>query len=107
MSGLYDLKPARLSARSNYVKFDDEMENALSSTRHVDLLSAPIIVSHGTSETPEFQRQARDFVAAVHASGKQVELVVGPNFNHFEMCESLGNPYGPNGLAARKLMNMS
>ena len=106
MSGLYDLKPARLSARSNYVKFDDDMENALSSIRHLDKLSAPIIVSHGTSETPEFQRQSRDFVTAVHALGKQVELVVAPNFNHFEMCESLGNPYGPNGLAALKLMKL-
>jgi arylformamidase len=29
-SGMYDLKPVRLSARSAYVKFTDEMEQALS-----------------------------------------------------------------------------
>jgi arylformamidase len=104
MSGLYDMKPARLSKRSSYVKFTDEMEQAMSSLRHLDKLRAPIIVTYGTNETPEFQRQSRDFAAAVKAVGKPVELIEAPNFNHFEMCESLGNPFGPNGRAALKLM---
>jgi arylformamidase len=107
MSGMYDLKPARLSARSSYVKFDDDMEQRLSSIRHIDLLRAPVTVTYGTFETPDFQRQSRDFVAAVKAAGKPVELLEAPNFNHFEMCESLGNPYGPNGLAALKLMKLA
>jgi len=107
MSGMYDLKPARLSARSSYVKFDDDMEQALSSIRHIERLRAPIMVTYGTFETPEFQRQSRDFAAAVKAAGKPVELVEAPDFNHFEMCESLGNPYGPNGLAALKLMKLA
>jgi len=104
MSGLYDMKPARLSKRSSYVKFTDEMEQAMSSLRHIEKLRAPIIVTYGTNETPEFQRQSRDFAAAVKAAGKPVELIEAPNFNHFEMCESLGNPFGPNGRAALKLM---
>jgi len=108
MSGIYDLKPARLSAtRSAYIKFDDDMEQSLSSIRHIGMLRAPITVTYGTNETPEFQRQSRDFAAAVKAAGKPVELVEAPNFNHFEMCESLGNPYGPNGLAALKLMKLA
>ena len=107
MSGMYDMKPARLSKRSSYVKFTDEMEQAMSSQRQIDKLRAPIIVTYGTNETPEFQRQNRDFAAAVKAPGKPVELIEAPNFNHFEMCESLGNPYGPNGRAALKLMKLS
>jgi len=107
MSGMYDLKPARLSARSSYVKFDDDMEQGLSSIRHIERLRAPITVTYGTFETPDFQRQSRDFSAAVKAAGKPVELVEAPDFNHFEMCESLGNPYGPNGLAALKLMKLA
>jgi arylformamidase len=107
MSGMYDLKPARLSARSNYVKFDDDMEQRLSSIRHIDLLRCPITVTYGSFETPDFQRQSRDFAAAVKAAGKPVELLEAANFNHFEMCESLGNPYGPNGLAALKLMRLA
>jgi arylformamidase len=107
MSGMYDMKPARLSKRSSYVKFTDEMEQAMSSQRQIDKLRAPIIVTYGTNETPEFQRQNRDFAAAVKAAGKPVELIEAPNFNHFAMCESLGNPYGPNGRAALKLMKLS
>jgi arylformamidase len=107
MSGIYDLKPARLSARSKYIKFDDDMEQSLSSVRHLDLLRAPITVTYGTFETPDFQRQSRDFAAAVKAAGKPVELVEAADFNHFEMCESFGNPYGPNGLAALKLMKLA
>ena len=106
-SGIYDLKPARLSARSSYVKFDNDMEQRLSSIRYIELLRAPITVTYGTFETPEFQRQSRDFAAAVKAAGKPVELLEAPDFNHFEMCESFGNPYGPNGLAALKLMKLA
>ena len=57
MSGMYDMKPVRLSKRSSYVRFDDDMEQAMSSQRQLDLLRAPIIVTYGSEETPEFQRQ--------------------------------------------------
>ena len=107
MSGMYDMKPVRLSKRSTYVKFDDDMEDRMSSLRHLDQLRAPIVVTYGANETPEFQRQNRDFAAAVKGAGKQVELIGAPDYNHFEMCESLGNPYGPNGRAALALMKLS
>jgi len=107
MSGMYDLKAVRLSKRSSYVKFDDDMENKMSAQRHLDMLRAPIIVTYGTNETPEFQRQNRDFAAAVKAAGKPVELIQAANYNHFEMNESLANPYGPNGRAALTLMKLS
>ena len=48
-SGMYDLKPVRLSKRSKYVKFTDEMEQALSAQRHLDKLHAPAHVVYGTS----------------------------------------------------------
>ena len=107
MSGMYDMRPVRLSKRSSYVKFTDAMEQVMSSQRQIDQLRAPIIVTYGTNETPEFQRQSRDFAAAVKAAGKPVELIEAPNYNHFEMCETLGNPYGPNGRAALKLMKVA
>ena len=107
MSGMYDLKPVRLSKRSEYVKFTDEIEQALSSQRHLDKLNAPVTVAYGTQETPEFQRQNRDFAAAVKAAGKPVELLVGEGLNHFEMQETMGNPYGIGGRAALKLMGLN
>ena len=106
-SGMYDLKAVRLSKRSQYVKFTDEIEQALSSQRHLDKLTAPIIVAYGAQETPEFQRQNREFAAAVKAAGKPVELIVAEGFNHFELQETIGNPYGILGRAALKMMNLS
>ena len=105
-SGMFDLKPVRLSARSSYVKFTNEMEQALSSQRHLDKLNAPVIVAHGTLETPEFQRQARDFVAVVKAAGKPAQLLVGEGYNHFEMPETLANPYGLLGRAVLEQMKL-
>ena len=105
-SGMFDLKPARLSARSSYVKFTDEMEQALSTQRHLDRLNCPVIIAYGTLETPEFQRQSRDFAAAVKSAGKPAQLVVGEGYNHFEMAETLASPYGLLGRAALAQMSL-
>ncbi|MFN0304863.1 MAG: alpha/beta hydrolase [Burkholderiales bacterium] len=106
-SGMYDLKPVRLSARSSYVKFTDEIEDALSTQRHLDRINAPVIVAYGTLETPEFQRQARDFAAAVKGAGKPVQLLVGEGYNHFEIPETLANPYGLLGRAVLEQMKLA
>jgi arylformamidase len=105
-SGIFDLKPPRLSARSSYVRFTDEIEEALSPQRHLALLNAPLVVAYGTLETPEFQRQSRDFAAAVAAAGKPVQLLVAEGLNHFEMVESLGRSDGLLGAAVLAQMGL-
>jgi arylformamidase len=107
ISGMYDLEPVRLSARSRYVAFDDATVAALSPIRHLDRLKAPLVVAYGTCETPEFQRQNREFAASVEAAGKRVRLLVGEHYNHFEFPETLGNPYGLLGRAALDLMDLA
>jgi arylformamidase len=107
ISGMFDLKPVRLSSRSRYVAFTDAMEHALSPQRHLDKLRAPLVVAYGTFETPEFQRQSCDFAAAVTAAGKRVELLVGEGYNHFELYETLANPYGLLGRAALQQMSLA
>ena len=95
ISGMYDLEPVRLSKRSAYVKFTDEMEQALSAHAPYRRPDDAALVAHGTCETPEFQRQARDFFAAVKAAGKPAELIVGENYNHFEIFETLRQSLRP------------
>jgi arylformamidase len=107
MSGMYEMTPVRLSWRRSFVNFTDAMADAMSAQRHIDRLNAPITVTYGTFETPDFQRQSRDFVAAVKAAGKPVQVIEAPNYHHLEMVESLGNPYGPNGRAALALMKLA
>jgi arylformamidase len=106
-SGMYDLKPVRLSKRSAYIKFTDEMEHALSTQRHLHRINCPVIVAYGTYETPEFQRQSRDFAAALKAASKEVRLLVGEGYNHFELPETLGNPYGLLGRAVLEQMRLA
>jgi arylformamidase len=105
-SGMYDLKPVRLSKRGAYVKFTDEMEEALSTQRHLDRINCPVVLAHGTYETPEFQRQTREFAAALKAAGKTVTLLVGEGYNHFEIPETMANPYGLLGRAVLELMGL-
>jgi arylformamidase len=106
-SGMFDLKPVRLSKRSSYVKFTDEMEAKLSAQRHLDKLVAPARLVYGTLETPEFQRQSRDFAAVAGAAGKQVAVSVMEGYNHFEVMEQLGNPYSLFGRAVLEQMRLA
>jgi len=105
-SGMYDLYPVSLSARAGYVKFTPEMIERLSPQRHLDKLVAPVIVAHGALETPEFQRQNREFAAAVKKAGKPVTFLIGEGYTHFEMFETLGNPYGLLGRAMLEQMKL-
>src|SRR4051812_17811888 len=98
-SGMYDLRGPRLSKRSAYVKFTDAVEEALSPQRHLGRVKAPITLVYGSLETPEFQRQSRDFADALTRAGKSAEIIRAEGYNHFELAETLGNPYGPLGRA--------
>jgi len=106
MSGMFDMAPVQLSWRRSYVHFTDAMAEAMSPQRHIDKMRAPVVITYGTLETPEFQRQSRDFAAAVKVAGKPIELIEAQYYAHEEMVESLGNPYGPNGRAALAMMKL-
>ena len=106
-SGMFDLKPVRLSTRGDYIDFTDEMEHALSPMRHIDKLNAPLIVAYGSYETPEFKRQSEEFAKAIADADKPMQLIVAENYNHFEIIETLGNPYGILGRAALDQMELS
>ena len=106
-SGMYDLEPVRLSKRSSYVRFDDATVDELSALRHVANISMPIVLVYGTEETPEFKRQSRVFFDALSIAGKPARLIVAKGYNHFDIVESLGNPYGLLGRAALELVTRS
>jgi len=106
ISGMYDLVPVSLSARASYVKFNEQTLQELSAIRHLDKIRAPVSVVHGTLETPEFQRQSRDFAEALRKAGKPVELIVADGYNHFEVMETLANPFQFAGRAALEQMKL-
>jgi arylformamidase len=51
--------------------------------------------------------QGRDFVAAIKAAGKPVQLLEALNYRHAPVYESVGHPYGPNGRAALAMMKLA
>jgi arylformamidase len=107
LSGMYELEPVRRSKRSSYVTFTDAMVETLSAQRHLDGLHTPLVLAYGTCETPEFQRQTREVFAAVQALAKPAELIVGEAYNHFELLETLANPYGLTGRAMLRQMGLA
>jgi arylformamidase len=85
----------------------DIIKGGVCPQRHLAQLNARIVILSGTLETPEFQRQARDFSAAVKAAGKPVELIVCEGYNHFEVEETFASPYGLMGRAALQQMKLT
>ncbi|HUF91355.1 MAG TPA: alpha/beta hydrolase [Candidatus Limnocylindria bacterium] len=106
VSGMYDLKAPRLSSRSAYVPFDDRIEHEYSAQRHLARLGCPVIVAHGEHESPEFQRQSREFAAALAAIGRLHRHLVGKGLNHFELIATLADPAGLIGRAALEMMRL-
>ena len=105
-SGMYDLEPVSLSARSAYVTFTEASVAALSPMRHLDRIRTPLIVAHGGLETPEFQHQSRDFAAALSERGWPCRTLYGESYNHFEILETLAIPDGLLGRAALEQMEL-
>jgi len=93
-SGIYELQPVRLSARSSYVRLSDEQVEQLSPVRHVAALTTPLTVAWGSLESPEFQRQAEDYSATAERAGHAVTRCLVEGCNHFEILETLSSPYG-------------
>ncbi|NNE38353.1 MAG: alpha/beta hydrolase [Gammaproteobacteria bacterium] len=105
-SGIFDLYPVSLSSRREYIAFTDDMVNRLSPIRHLDKLNTPVILTYGTRESPEFQRQSREFFDALMNASKQAQLYVGEELNHYEIADTMDNPYGFLGHIALKQMGI-
>jgi arylformamidase len=92
ISGMYELHPVMLSARSSYVKISPEELGALSAMRHLDRLACPVVVAWGERESPEFKRQSGEFATALAGIGQLRARFELPGANHFQVAEVLNDP---------------
>ena len=99
VSGIYDLRPVRLSARNDYVRLDEKLEHEYSPIRHVDTIRCPVVVAWAEHEAAEFARQSREFAEKLKAP-----TLVGSGMNHFEIIETLADARAPLGRAALKML---
>jgi len=91
MSGMYELYPVMLSARSSYIKISQDELAALSAMRHLDKIACNVIVVFGDKESPEFQRQSNEFATALAGMGRLARRIVLPGHNHFVVPEELND----------------
>ena len=99
ISGLYDLLPVRLSARNDYVRLDERLEDEFSPIRHIDRIRCPVTVAWAGKDSVEFARQSREFAEKLHAP-----TIVGKNLNHFEIIETMADAHSPLGRAALTML---
>jgi len=98
-SGIYDLKPVRLSAQLLRQTTDDRTR----AQHPAPPRQAQLVRWIGRARTwrrPSLSAKTRDFAAAVKASGKPVHSSPAQGYNHFEIFETLASPYGLLGRAA-------
>ena len=103
-SGMYELEPVSLSARSQYVSFNPKTLQDLSPQRHLHHLNMPIALLCGEKESPEFKRQALEFAKSLSVNDVQLELIWGQGLNHFEMLKSFASPDGVMSKALQTLI---
>jgi arylformamidase len=106
-SGIYDLLPVRLSARNDYVKLDASIEQTLSPIRHLRHFTGRAYIACGALESDEFKRQARALAAALDPQQLASPLAEYAGLNHFEVADTLADPYGGLGREALGLMGLS
>jgi len=104
MSGMYELYPVLLSARSSYVKLTSADVVALSPMRQLANLACPVMVVSGDKESPEFQRQATEFAAVLAGMGKLANRFTLFGKNHFEVPEVLNTGATPVSQAVLAMM---
>lgn len=94
ISGLYDLEPIRLSYLNEKLRLEADDVVPLSPLQNIPEDSPPLIVSYGTDELPELQRQSEEYAAARDAAGLPGRIEPIEGCNHYTMLEELANPRG-------------
>lgn len=94
ISGVYDIEPCRLNYLNEKLHMTLEEQVALSPIRQLPAQSPPLVVTYGTAELPELQRQSRDYHAARKAAGLPSELKPLDGHDHFSILEQLADPKG-------------
>lgn len=95
ISGVYDLRPIRLSYLNDKLGMDDAV-----AARNSPLLLLPATTSGlppltcavGGAETPAFLQQQHDFVTAWKARGGQVTAITAPDKHHFDIVDQMAQP---------------
>jgi acetyl esterase/lipase len=104
ISGLYDLEPIRLSYINEKLGLDDDEAERHSPLLHLPPMAGELIVTYGTNELPELQRQSVEYAQAWVEQGLPGQLLPVDGANHFTILETLARPDGVLAQAVAKLV---
>jgi arylformamidase len=95
ISGVFDLEPIRLCYLNEVVGLD-EAEARRNSPLHQPLHGrCPVTVAVGELETQAFHEQSRAFAARLERDGRQCQLLVQPEVDHFGIVMSMAEADAP------------
>jgi len=94
ISGLFDLEPIRLCYLNEKLGLDIAETERNSPVLHLPPMAGELIVTYGTNELPELQRQSVEYAQAWAEQGLPGELLPIDGANHFTILEGLASPEG-------------
>jgi arylformamidase len=94
VSGVYDLEAMRLSANNDVLHLDEEESIRNSPLFNLPSDSAPLVISFGAGELPEFQRQSSDYHAARTERALPGKLLPMSGRHHHSVVDELCAPDG-------------
>lgn len=106
ISGLYDLEPIRLCYLNQDLHLDAEAARRNSPTLLAPVCPGPLMLPVGALEGPEYLRQSEDLAAAWRAHGREVEVRVMADHNHFTICAELEDPASELATAIQRQMGL-
>jgi acetyl esterase/lipase len=94
ISGIFDLEPIRLNYLNEKLGLDIAETERNSPLLHLPPMAGELIVTYGTNELPELQRQSADYAQAWVEQGLPGQLLPLDGANHFTILEQLASPEG-------------
>lgn len=104
LSGLYDLEAIRLCYLNKEIGLDQPTATRNSPILHLPKASAPLILSVGGAESPEFHRQQSEFAHAWRGAGLECSVVDQVGGHHFDMIDRLADPATELWVATQQMM---
>lgn len=99
ISGIFDLEPIRLGVLNDKLRLTVEEAETQSPQNRLAYAAKPVLISYGTAELPELQRQSRDYHAAREHAGLPSAILPLAGKDHFTILAELAEPNGALALA--------